>query len=151
MLVGSVAGVDHARADAAGKKLRRTGRAVAQDNDIGALKWRVGETQVKRKLGLRRVPGSSLRLTAREAEAGLRRAIQETAAHPPLHERLDFAEAAQRYIAHAESVLMRKPTTIADYGSMLRRHLGPFFGGRSLASIRVTMAGSTDTGQRWGT
>ena len=112
-------------------------RADSAGKETWYGKWRVGETQVKRKLGLRRVPGSSLGLSAREAEAALRRAIQETAAHPPIQERLNFGEAARRYIVHAEGVLMRKPTTIADYTSMARRHLGPFFGARSLASIRV--------------
>ena len=100
-------------------------------------KWRVAGVQVKRTLGLRRVPGSSVGLTAREAEAALRRVMEATTTRPPTQERLDFAEAATRYIAHAERVLRRKPTTIADYTSMARRHLGPFFGGSSIQSIRA--------------
>ena len=100
-------------------------------------KWRLAGVQVKRTLGLRRVPGSPVGLTAREAEAALRRVMEATTARPPTQERLDFAEAATRYIAHAERVLRRKPTTIADYTSMARRHLGPFFGGSSIESIRA--------------
>lgn len=100
-------------------------------------KWRVGGSQVKRRLGIKRAPGSSTGLTAREAEAALRRAIEETATRLLVHERLDFSEVAERYILHIEGVLRRKPTTVADYTSMVQRHLGPFFGGRSIDSIGV--------------
>ncbi len=40
-------------------------------------KWRVGERQVMRRLGLRREPGSSVGLTRTQAEAELRRLIAE--------------------------------------------------------------------------
>jgi hypothetical protein len=100
-------------------------------------KWRVGGIQVKRKLGLKRLPGSSTGLTAREAETALRRAIEETATRPPAVERLDFGEVAERYIIHVEGLLRRKPTTVADYRSMVRRHLGPFFVGRRIERIGV--------------
>ena len=39
MLVRAVAGVDHARPDAAGEKLRRAGRAVPQDDDVGVIRF----------------------------------------------------------------------------------------------------------------
>jgi len=90
---------------------------------------------VKRKLGVRRTPGSTIGLTLTQAEAELRRAIQETAALPPLKERLDFGEVASRYVLHVDRVMQRKPTTIADYTSIVGRHLTPFFGGRAIERV----------------
>jgi integrase len=98
-------------------------------------KWRVAGSQVKRRLGPRRLPGSSLGLTAREAEAALRRAIGEMVVRVSVQERLDFGEVAGRYLLHVERVLQRKPTTIADYKSIVRRHLAPFFGGGSIERV----------------
>jgi integrase len=117
-------------------------RADSAGRETWYGKWRVAGSQVKRRLGLRRLPGSTIGLTAREAESALRRAIEETTNLPPPQERIDFAEAAQRYVAHTQHVLRRKPTTIADYRSMVRRHLGPFFGGPSIQTIRADAVGA---------
>ena len=110
----ALGGSSRARSGLLGKACRREGRATRRrPSGTGALfvrvdsagretwygKWRVGESQVKRRLGVKRAPGSSIGLTAREAEAALRRAIEATATRLPIHERLDFAEAATRYIA----------------------------------------------------
>jgi hypothetical protein len=47
-------------------------------------------------------------------------------------ERVDLAAAAERYIHHVEHVRGRKATTVADYRANVRRHLAPFFVGRSI-------------------
>jgi hypothetical protein len=87
--------------------------------------WRVGDRQVKRMIGPTREPGSRRGLTRTQAEAQLRRHIQEV--KPPVSERLTVAEAGDRYLLHLEAVVGRKPGTIADYRLILDRQLAPFF------------------------
>lgn len=111
-------------------------RVDSQGRETWYGKWRDDGRQIKRKLGLRRLPGSSIGLTAREAEAVLRRAMDEATARVPVHERLGFEEVAERYLHHVELVLQRRPTTVTDYRCIIRRHLVPFFGG-SIAPIDV--------------
>lgn len=77
-------------------------------------KWRVGERQVMRKLGPARRPGSRDGLTRKQAEAQLRRLMQEVRVAPTAFERLTVAETGERYLRHVEHVLERKPTTVAD-------------------------------------
>jgi integrase len=89
--------------------------------------WWIGGRRVQRKLGFKREPGSRHGLTRKQAEARLRALMQEVSAAPP-GERLTLEEAGERYIRHVEVVLERKPTTVADYGSILHRHLAPHFG-----------------------
>jgi integrase len=95
--------------------------------------WRVGDRQVKRMIGPTREPGSRRGLTRTQAEAQLRRHIQEV--KPPVSERLTVAEAGDRYLLHLEAVVGRKPGTIADYRLILDRQLAPFFGERQLDRI----------------
>lgn len=57
----------------------------------------------------------------------------------PPSERLTVEEATERYIDHVERVLGRKPSTVQDYRSMLKRHIGPFFSRRSLGIIGVKL------------
>src|SRR5262245_43078302 len=54
-------------------------------------KWRGGGRQIKRKLGPRRQPGTSSGLTQRQAEAELRRIMQQMATVPRLRERITVA------------------------------------------------------------
>ena len=96
-------------------------------------KWRVGERQVMRKIGLRREPGSALGLTRSQAEAELRRLIAEDTGAVS-EERLNLEGLAGRFLAHKETLGLRK-STLNDYEGMLRVHLVPFFGGRSLERI----------------
>lgn len=95
--------------------------------------WRSNGRLVKRKLGPKRSPGQADGLTRIQAEKRLRELMQSVRA--PLNGRLPFGEAGDLYVAHLESVLERKPSTIEDYRSMLRRHFAPFFRGRPLDSI----------------
>ena len=88
---------------------------------------------MQRRLGPRRAPGSREGLTRAQAERELRRLIETE--QPIVRSRLGIEEAGERYLEHLEHVLERKPTTVADYGYMLRRHFVPFFGTRSLEQI----------------
>jgi len=98
-------------------------------------KWRAGERQVMRKLGPVRRPGSREGLTRKQAESELRRLMQEVRVAPAAYERLTVEEVGRRYLRHVEHVLERKPTTVADYGSILRRHLAPYFGSQAIERI----------------
>lgn len=89
-------------------------------------KWRIGDRQVKRKLGAKREPGSRDGITRKQAEARLRELMQAVR-HAPAEERLTFEQAGSRYLHHLEHVMQRKPSTVADYRIMLRalaRHFG---------------------------
>ncbi len=98
-------------------------------------KWRVGDRQVKRKLGTIRTPGSSDGITRKQAEAILRRKIGEVKILAP-EERVTFQDAAERYVHHVEHVLKRKASTVQDYQIMVHRHLAPHF--RASAIDRIT-------------
>ena len=98
-------------------------------------KWRAGSRQVKRRLGPRRQPGSSLGLTRAQAEKALREAMVQSPSSLPASERLTLGEVAQRYLQHVERVLGRKPSTLQDYALIVRRHLGPVFDGLSVERI----------------
>jgi hypothetical protein len=75
-------------------------------------KWRVGERQVMRQLGLRREPGSSVGLTRAQAERELRRLIAEENGSLSA-ERLDLEQLAPRFLAHKETLGLRR-TTLKD-------------------------------------
>ena len=81
--------------------------------------------------------GAYAGLTRRQAETVLREAIALAGAQPLPEERLTFADAAARYIDHVEQVLERKPSTVEDYRSILRRHFEPFFSNRALEGVTV--------------
>jgi integrase len=103
--------------------------------------WHVGGRRVQRKLGAVRQPGTRQGLTKRQAEARLRELIQDVKPAPAGSEQLTVAEAGERYIRHVEHVLERKPTTVADYGSILRRHLAPHFGQAGIDKITTEQIG----------
>jgi integrase len=89
-------------------------------------KWRVGDRQIKRKLGPVRPVGSSDGFTRKQAEAALRRMMSEVKILAP-EERITFGEAAERYVHHVEHVMRRKASTVQDYRIMINRHLAPHF------------------------
>jgi hypothetical protein len=74
-------------------------------------------------------------LTRPQAGAQLRRLMATVHAAPAAGERLDVAEAARRYLIHAERH-SRKPSTRQNIESEVRVRLAPFFRGRSLDGIR---------------
>jgi integrase len=85
-------------------------------------------------LGPKRPQGSRQGLTRSQAEAELRRRMEE-ALVVSSRSGIALEEAGNRYITHLATVMERKPTTIQDYSIILRRHLVPFFGERPLAKV----------------
>jgi integrase len=97
--------------------------------------WMTGGRRVKRRLGLKRPPGTSDGLTRKQAEAELRRQIADDIVGVAGAQRRTIEEAGALYVEHLEQVMRRKRTTIEDYRCHLRRHLVPFFGERPLDRI----------------
>jgi integrase len=97
--------------------------------------WRPqpGAKQVNRALGKRRAPGGRDGLTRKQAEAKLRELMGKVQ-HAAAEERLTVAEAGARYLHHLTG-LGRKRSTLMDYESTLRVHLGPYFGRTALDRI----------------
>jgi len=126
----------------AAKGPRGTGSLSVRADKRGRETWygryRVGDRLVRRRIGPKRARGSSAGLTPLQAHRELQSLI-ESAGHAPATpaERLDLAEAGERYVRHLEAV-GRKPSTIEDYRSILRVHLVPAFAGRTLDSISKT-------------
>src|SRR4051794_30559570 len=83
---------------------------------------------VKRKLGLKRAPGTRDGLTRPQAERQLRRLMDDHEARPAVAERLTVEQAGQRLIAHL-TAKGRKTSTLMSYDSVLRTHLVPAFPG----------------------
>lgn len=96
--------------------------------------WRVDGRLIKRKLGACRTPGAADGLTRREAEAELRQQMANvrTVATSSV---MNVEELGTGFIDHAEVVVGRKRTTVQDYRSILRRHLGPAFGHRRIGAV----------------
>lgn len=103
--------------------------------------WRVGGRLVKRKLGAKRKPGTRDGLTRTQAEARLRRMMEEVSFAAP-ERRMTFADVDDRYLHHVEHVMERKPSTVHDYRLMLRGHLAPFFAGKPIEKITVDDVGA---------
>lgn len=97
-------------------------------------KWRVGDRQIKRRLGPIRTAGCADGITRKQAEATLRQLITEVKVLTPA-ERLTFEDVAQRYLHHIEHVMTRKASTVQDYRIMLRAHLAPHFASTSIERI----------------
>src|SRR5947209_9352676 len=95
--------------------------------------WRVDGRLVKRKLGPVRTPGTRDGLTKTQAEARLRKMIEDVVAAPVV-ERLTLDQAGRQLIRHLESLGRKKSTTEA-YESFLRVHLVPYFRDRPLEKI----------------
>ena len=118
---------------------RRTRRSYGSGSLIerdGAWygKWRIGDRQVKRKLGPKRAPGTRRGLTRSQAEAKLRSLMEEVSYVAPA-ERMTVEEATERYLHHVEHVMQRKRSTVQDYRIMLTRHIGPFLGTKAIDRI----------------
>lgn len=99
--------------------------------------WRDGGRQVKRRIGLKRLPGGRVGLTQRQAEAALRRLmIDISLAGPSIPgELLTVRELGERYLRDLER-RGRKPSTITAVRSTINVHLAPFFADRTAQSVR---------------
>lgn len=109
--------------------------SIVQEGRSWYGKWRVGERQVKRRLGPVRPVGTNEGLTRKQAEAELRRLMSEVKLLVP-EQRVTFEQAAERYVQHVEHVLRRKPSTVQDYRIMVHRHLAPHFAAKAIERIR---------------
>jgi len=121
------------------RRFHGSGSLYTRVDGRGRVSWyaqfRVGPRQVKRRLGPRREAGGRDGLTRSQAEARLRRLLEEAQAAPALPERLTVADVGERLIRHLRS-LGRKPSTVEGYESYLRVHLEPFFGQLPLEKLR---------------
>jgi integrase len=112
--------------------------------------WRVAGRLVKRRLGPVRPPGAREGLTRTQAEARLRKLIEDALAAPPV-ERVTVEQAGGRLLAQL-ATLGRKRSTTEGYESYLRVHLAPYFGDVPLQHISQHdverfMAACRDDGQ----
>jgi integrase len=97
-------------------------------------KWRVGDIQVKRRIGPKRVRSTREGLTRTQAEAELRRMIASLDQVAVQRERITIEEAGELLVAYVKAK-GRKRATIETYSSAVRIQLAPFFGTRSLQKI----------------
>src|SRR4051794_12424035 len=68
-------------------------------------KWRVGQRQIRERIGPKRGPLCTDGLTRRQAERELARRVQLAGSAPVLSERPYLAEAGEHYIVHVDRVL----------------------------------------------
>src|SRR5579864_1623253 len=125
----------HARPPGTGSLLRHRHRSGAE---TWYGKWRADGRQVMRSLGPAVHSDGSQGLSSAEAEAALAAAIRTTNGVEGTSESIGIEEAGRRYIANRE-LLGLKPGTLIDYESHLRVHLVPFFGGRDLDEVDVSL------------
>ena len=127
-----------AAAKPASRRPSVTGSLFVKEDSAGRSvwygKWWAGPTQVKRKIGLKRIPATREGLTRSQAEAELRRLIGSVSPAAARGARVTIAEAGQQLVAHIESK-GRKRATIETYASCVRVQLVPFFGGSRLDRI----------------
>ncbi len=108
-----------------------TGALIEKDGSYYG-KWRVGDRQVKRKLGAIRSPGTSDGLTRTQAEAKL--SALRGASTAPITERLTVAQVAERLLDHL-AVMGRKPSTLRSYRALLDAQIEPRLGQRPIALL----------------
>ena len=114
-------------------------RADANGGETYYATWYADGRKVKRRIGAKRLPGTRIGLTKTQAEAELRRLIGEVRASVPRDDRITVEVAGDRYVDYLETVKGRKPTTITDYRTILRRHLVPFTAGRTIDAVDAAM------------
>jgi hypothetical protein len=131
------------------------GSLFVRQNRRGGETWyakvRVNGRQVKRALGPKRPAGSREGLTKAQAEAALRRLVNELEAGPPppVEERT-LAQVGESYLREL-GTRGRRRSTLGDYESYLRVHLVPFFDGTPLrkigrAEVEAFMAAKLEAG-----
>jgi hypothetical protein len=98
-------------------------------------RFRAGGKQTTRKLGLKRRPGTPTGLTKRDAERALQKLIDAETTIVSAADRVDLKTCGGRYLEHLDQVMQRKATTLQDYEIILRRHLVPFFKGKTMDRI----------------
>src|SRR3954467_10604403 len=122
--------------DSSKSRTRGTGSLLIRSDRSGSSswygKWRLDGRQIMRRLGDARTNGSEVGLTHAEADAELRRAIEESnLADGRVGQGLSVAEAGAKYLASREAIGLKRGT-LQDYESYRRVHLVPFFAHCSL-------------------
>ena len=122
----------------ASRRPRGTGALFVKRDSAGREtwygKWWIGNAQVKRRIGPKRVPSTREGLTRTQAEAQLRKLIGSVEHVAARRERITIEEAGELLVARVRAK-GRKRATVEAYASMVRVHLGPFFGTRTLDRI----------------
>jgi integrase len=122
----------------AGRRSYGSGRLFEVADRAGRVSWYgswwSGSTRVKRKIAVKRTPGTADGLTRAQAEKELRKRIERDVIVASAARRT-LGEAGSAYVDHLEHVMERKRSTIQDYRGHLRRHLVPFFGERPIDKI----------------
>jgi integrase len=117
------------------RREKGSGSLWIREDVAGRQSWygkiSVNGRQRKKKLGPVRQPKSADGLTRTQATKALRKLATETGASVPRHQRVSVLDAGEAYLKHLTTVRGLKPTTLADYGSILRKHAGPFLAGRT--------------------
>ena len=120
------------------RRPRGTGSLFVRRDSLGREtwygKWWVGPTQVKRRIGPKRIAGTREGLTRTQAEAELRRLIGSMPVTPGQAERVTVGEVGELVVANV-AAKGRKRSTVLTYSSVLRIQLVPFFGKRTLDRI----------------
>jgi integrase len=120
------------------RRPRGTGALLVKRDSAGREtwygKWWVGTTQVKRRVGPKRIPSTREGLTRTQAEAELRRLIGSVEPTVAQRERVTVEKAGELLIAGLRAK-GRKRATIETYSSVVRIQLAPFFGTRTLERI----------------
>ena len=99
-------------------------------------KWWVGDRQVKKRIGVVRSRGGRDGLTRAQAERELRRKIESASMVVAVGDRRTIEEAGSDLIDHLEA-LGRKPSTLTTYRSLLRAHLVPRLGDKTLDRVEA--------------
>ena len=102
--------------------------------DIWYGKWRVGDEQVKRRIGPKRDLETGEGFTRTQAEAQLRGLMGTVVLSHNAAGRVTVAQAGQLMLERLE-VKGRRRTTLATYESHIRVHLVPFFASQRLDRI----------------
>jgi integrase len=122
----------------ADRRPRGTGSLFVKRDSAGCEtwygKWRVGTTQVKRRVGLKRIPSTREGLTRTQAESELRRLMGTMSAVVRAGDRVTVEEVG-RLLVTRRRAQGRKKATLESYESVIRVHLSPFFAGRTLDKI----------------
>jgi integrase len=90
-------------------------------------KWRIGQRQVMKRIGPKRTTNTREGLTRTQAEAALRRLMDNEGAALPRDDRRRLVEVCE-VLAARKADLGRKASTVEAYRSWNRVHFEPFFG-----------------------
>jgi integrase len=120
------------------KRPRGTGSLFVRRDGTGREtwygKWWVGPSQVKRRIGPKRIPSTRDGLTRTQAEAELRRLMGTVTLPVARHERMTVAEVGELVVANV-AARGRKLSTVQTYASVVGVQLAPFFAKRTLDQI----------------